>query len=76
MATYLAHRVIVYEGKLSIDCVGNPPQSLLTGMNLFLSHLDITCRRDPTSLRPRINKHESTEDGEQKSAGYHYYMDD
>ncbi|KAL1553271.1 ABC transporter E member 2 [Salvia divinorum] len=76
MATYLADRVIVYEGKPSIDCVGNSPQSLLTGMNLFLSHLDITCRRDPTSLRPRINKHESTEYREQKSAGSHYYMDD
>ncbi|KAL0302514.1 UNVERIFIED_CONTAM: ABC transporter E family member 2 [Sesamum angustifolium] len=37
MATYLADRVIVYEGKPSIDCVANSPQSLLTGMNLFLS---------------------------------------
>jgi energy-coupling factor transporter ATP-binding protein EcfA2 len=37
MATYLADRVIVYEGKPSIDCVANCPQSLLTGMNLFLS---------------------------------------
>ncbi|KAK6158537.1 hypothetical protein DH2020_005851 [Rehmannia glutinosa] len=37
MATYLADRVIVYEGKPSIDCTANAPQSLLTGMNLFLS---------------------------------------
>jgi ATP-binding cassette subfamily E protein 1 len=37
MATYLADRVIVYEGEPSIDCVANTPQSLLTGMNLFLS---------------------------------------
>jgi hypothetical protein len=37
MATYLADRVIVYEGKPSIDCIANCPQSLLTGMNLFLS---------------------------------------
>ncbi|PWA93010.1 ATP-binding cassette sub-family E member 1 [Artemisia annua] len=37
MATYLADRVIVYEGTPSIDCVANAPQSLLTGMNLFLS---------------------------------------
>ncbi|KAG6424117.1 hypothetical protein SASPL_114530 [Salvia splendens] len=69
-------KVIVYEGEPSIDCVATSPQSLLTGMNLFLSHLDITCTRDPTNFRPRINKHESTEDLEQKSAGYHYYMDD
>ncbi len=37
MATYLADRVIVYEGEPSIDCVANTPQSLLTGMNMFLS---------------------------------------
>ncbi|KAF5779936.1 putative capsular-polysaccharide-transporting ATPase [Helianthus annuus] len=37
MATYLADRVIVYEGTPSVDCVANAPQSLLTGMNLFLS---------------------------------------
>lgn len=37
MATYLADRVIVYEGTPSIDCTANSPQSLLTGMNLFLS---------------------------------------
>lgn len=37
MATYLADRVIVYEGKPSLDCIANCPQSLLTGMNLFLS---------------------------------------
>uniref|UniRef100_M4DA75 ABC transporter E family member 2 n=1 Tax=Brassica campestris TaxID=3711 RepID=M4DA75_BRACM len=76
MATYLADRVIVYEGQPSIDCTANCPQSLLTGMNLFLSHLNITFRRDPTNFRPRINKLESTKDREQKSAGSYYYLDD
>lgn len=37
MATYLADKVIVYEGKPSIDCIANAPQSLVSGMNLFLS---------------------------------------
>ena len=37
MASYLADRVIVYEGQPSVDCTANSPQSLLTGMNLFLS---------------------------------------
>lgn len=37
MATYLADRVIVYEGMPSLDCIANTPQSLVTGMNLFLS---------------------------------------
>ncbi|KAM7268873.1 hypothetical protein ACFE04_011039 [Oxalis oulophora] len=68
MATYMADRVIVYEGTPSLDCTANSPQSLQTGMNLFLSHLDITFRRDPTTYRPRINKLNSTKDSEQKSA--------
>lgn len=32
------------------------PQSLLAGMNRFLSLLEITFRRDPNNFRPRINK--------------------
>ncbi|KAK8508289.1 hypothetical protein V6N13_055737 [Hibiscus sabdariffa] len=76
MATYLADRVIVYEGEASVNGIANPPQSLITGMNLFLSHLDITFRRDPTNYRPRVNKLDSTKDREQKSAGSYYYLDD
>ncbi|KAK2425454.1 ABC transporter E family member [Trifolium repens] len=76
MANYLADRVILYEGQPSIDCTANCPQSFLTGMNLFLSHLDITFRRDPTNFCPRINKLGSTEDIEQKNAGTYYYLDD
>lgn len=44
-------------------------------MNLFLRNLDITFRRDPTNYRPRINKHGSTKDREQKDAGTLYYID-
>ncbi|KAI8541762.1 hypothetical protein RHMOL_Rhmol08G0087500 [Rhododendron molle] len=76
MATYLADRVIVYEGQASVDCTANAPQSLLTGMSLFLSHLNITFRRDPTNYCPRISKLESTKVREQKSAGSYYYLDD
>jgi ATP-binding cassette subfamily E protein 1 len=45
-------------------------------MNLFLSNLDITFRRDPTNYRPRINKGGSTKDREQKEAGTYYYIGD
>ncbi|GJP37124.1 hypothetical protein CLOM_g21562 [Closterium sp. NIES-68] len=76
MATYLADRVIVYEGQPSVDCTARTPQSLNSGMNLFLSQLDITFRRDPTNFRPRINKIDSIKDREQKSAGTYYYLDD
>ena len=69
MATYLADRVIVYEGIPSIDCVARSPQTLLSGMNSFLENLSITFRRDPTNYRPRINKMESLKDREQKVRG-------
>ena len=51
MATYLADRVIVFEGTPSINTKACAPQSLLTGMNKFLEQLQITFRRDPTNFR-------------------------
>lgn len=76
MATYLADRVIVYEGQPSKCATARTPQQLQSGMNLFLSNLEITFRRDPTNYRPRINKMHSTKDREQKEAGTYYYMDE
>lgn len=76
MATYMASRVIVYEGTASVACTANPPQSLLTGMNKFLRILEITFRRDPTNFRPRINKMDSIKDREQKEAGTYFFIDE
>ena len=45
-------------------------------MNKFLKMMDITFRRDPTNFRPRINKHESRKDQEQKAEGNYFLMDD
>ncbi|KAL6207027.1 hypothetical protein ACLB2K_024272 [Fragaria x ananassa] len=64
------------EGTPSVDCTANAPQSLLAGMNIFLSHLDITFRRDLTNYQPRISKLNSTKDTEQKNARSYYYLDD
>jgi ATP-binding cassette, sub-family E, member 1 len=69
MATYLADRVIVFDGNPGIDAHANPPESLLTGCNTFLKNLDVTFRRDPTNFRPRINKYKSQLDQEQKMSG-------
>lgn len=63
MATYLADRVIVFEGKPSVDTTAHTPQSLLNGMNRFLELLEITFRRDPNNFRPRINKTNSVKVG-------------
>ena len=51
MATYLADRVIVFEGEPSIKTKACAPQSLLNGMNKFLEQLSITFRRDPNNYR-------------------------
>uniref|UniRef100_A0A7S1T868 Probable ATP-dependent transporter ycf16 n=1 Tax=Compsopogon caeruleus TaxID=31354 RepID=A0A7S1T868_9RHOD len=75
MATYLADRVIVYEGTPAKSCVACSPQTLLTGMNRFLKNLEITFRRDPSNYRPRINKKESVKDKEQKLSGNYFFVD-
>ncbi|KAL3879506.1 hypothetical protein ACJMK2_031802 [Sinanodonta woodiana] len=76
MATYLADRVIVFDGTPSIDTKANSSQSLLNGMNKFLETLDITFRRDPNNFRPRINKLNSARDVEQKKAGHFFFLED
>lgn len=75
MATYLADRVIVYDGQPGVDATANSPQALLTGMNKFLKNLDVTFRRDPNTYRPRINKSDSQMDQEQKSSGDFFVWD-
>ncbi|KAL2918077.1 Fe-S cluster-binding ribosome biosynthesis protein [Polyrhizophydium stewartii] len=75
MATYLADRVIVYDGIPSVHAHANRPESLLTGMNTFLKALEITFRRDPTNFRPRINKAESVKDKEQKLSGNYFFLE-
>ncbi|KAJ9495346.1 Fe-S cluster-binding ribosome biosynthesis protein [Exophiala xenobiotica] len=76
MATYLADRVIVFDGKPSVDAQANTPESLLTGCNKFLKNLDVTFRRDPNSYRPRINKYQSQMDQEQKLAGNYFFLEE
>ncbi|KAI1925354.1 Fe-S cluster-binding ribosome biosynthesis protein [Ophidiomyces ophidiicola] len=76
MATYLADRVIVFDGKPSVDARANQPESLLTGCNKFLKNLDVTFRRDPNSYRPRINKDKSQLDQEQKLNGNYFFLED
>ncbi|XP_033631742.1 ATP-binding cassette sub-family E member 1-like [Asterias rubens] len=76
MATYLADRVIVFDGLPSIKTRANSPQSLLHGMNCFLKALQITFRRDPNNFRPRINKMNSVKDTDQKRSGQYFFLED
>lgn len=75
MATYLADKVIVYQGTPGFECVAKSPSPLVEGMNVFLKDLDVTFRRDPVSYRPRINKLNSVKDREQKISGNYFYIE-
>jgi ATP-binding cassette, sub-family E, member 1 len=72
LASYLADKVILFEGVPSKDCEANSPQNLEEGMNKFLKHLNITFRRDENNWRPRINKQGSVKDTEQKTSGKYF----
>ncbi|XP_063718795.1 ATP-binding cassette sub-family E member 1-like [Symsagittifera roscoffensis] len=75
MATYLADRVIVFEGQPGIKTKALSPQTLLAGMNQFLKSLNITFRRDPNNFRPRINKLNSVKDSDQKAKGQYFFIE-
>eukprot|EP00568_Trieres_chinensis_P001251 CAMPEP_0183309222 /NCGR_PEP_ID=MMETSP0160_2-20130417/24568_1 /TAXON_ID=2839 ORGANISM="Odontella Sinensis, Strain Grunow 1884" /NCGR_SAMPLE_ID=MMETSP0160_2 /ASSEMBLY_ACC=CAM_ASM_000250 /LENGTH=657 /DNA_ID=CAMNT_0025473217 /DNA_START=245 /DNA_END=2218 /DNA_ORIENTATION=+ len=76
MATYLADRVVVYHGNPGVEATASRPQSLLSGMNMFLKSLEVTFRRDPVNFRPRINKKGSQKDSEQKASGAYFFYDE
>lgn len=59
MATYLADKVICFDGIPAKLATCGTPQSMVSGMNKFLKLMEISFRRDPTNFRPRINKHNS-----------------
>lgn len=69
MGIYLGNKVIVFSGSPSLKSTANEPLSIGEGINKFLKELDITFRRDSVSLRPRINKINSTKHREQKKKG-------
>lgn len=75
MSTYLASRVIVYDGEPGKNAIAHTPQSQISGMNRFLRSLSITFRRDPYNYRPRINKLNSQKDAEQKASGNYFFID-
>lgn len=76
MATYLADKVIVFDGQPAKDTFCSAPESLVSGMNTFLKMMDITFRRDPNNFRPRINKNQSVKDVEQKKTGNYFLMEE
>lgn len=70
---YLADKIIVFEGTPAKEGQVTGPYKMEDGMNRFLTHLNITVRRDIESHRPRINKPDSRLEREQKESGKLYY---
>jgi len=69
---YLSDKIMVFTGEPAEKGKAEGPFSVNDGMNLLLKYLDITVRRDKDTKRPRINKHGSVLDREQKEAGSYY----
>jgi ATP-binding cassette subfamily E protein 1 len=69
---YLSDKLMVFSGEATKKGNAEGPYPVEEGMNLLLKNLDITLRRDKDTKRPRINKHDSVLDREQKQAGEYY----
>ena len=71
---YVSDSLMVFLGEAGKYGKAYSPVDLETGMNRFLSNLEVTFRRDPDSGRPRVNKPNSKLDREQRSTGHYYYQ--
>jgi len=73
MIDMISERLIVFNGEPAVHGEVHGPFAMRKGMNMFLENLNITFRRDEETRRPRVNKHQSKLDREQKSKGEYYY---
>ncbi|MEM1720417.1 MAG: ribosome biogenesis/translation initiation ATPase RLI, partial [Desulfurococcaceae archaeon] len=73
--TYVSDKVVVFWGEPAVEGRSTKPMELREGLNLLLSYLDVTVRRDPETGRPRINKPGSVLDREQKQVGRYFHVD-
>lgn len=69
----ISDSLVIFHGNPGREGHATSPMSKSEGMNQFLRSLEITYRRDETSMRPRVNKSESRLDREQKQSGHFYY---
>ena len=69
----ISDSIVIFHGIPGREGLATSPKSKGEGMNQFLNSLDITYRRDETSMRPRVNKSDSRLDREQKQSGHFYY---
>ena len=70
----VSDRMLVFTGRPGVSGEATAPLGKEEGMNLFLSEVGLTYRRDVNSGRPRVNKPDSKLDREQKERGEYYYV--
>jgi ATP-binding cassette subfamily E protein 1 len=69
---YVSDKIMVFTGEPTKNGSASGPYGINEGMNQLLKYLDITVRRDKDTKRPRINKHDSVLDREQKKDNRYY----
>ncbi|MEM2087654.1 MAG: ribosome biogenesis/translation initiation ATPase RLI [Thermoproteota archaeon] len=70
---FFSDRVILVQGEPSVRGYASMPMRVVEGMNSLLNYLDVTLRREPENLRPRINKKGSKTDRLQRAQSKYYY---
>jgi ATP-binding cassette subfamily E protein 1 len=70
----ISDRIMVFGGMPGLEGKATKPLSKGDAMNMFLSDVNITMRRDKHSGRPRINKPHSRLDREQRERNEYYYV--
>lgn len=70
---FLADSVMVFSGEPGVRGFASPPLSMREGFNKLLEDLNVTFRRDPDTLRPRVNKEGSRLDRYLKEIKEYYY---
>ncbi len=70
---FISDRLMIFDGEPAVKGQAHAPTSLREGMNIFLSNMNVTFRRDVETGRPRVNKPESKVDRIQRQVGEYYY---
>jgi ATP-binding cassette subfamily E protein 1 len=73
IADFISDSLMVFQGEPGVEGLASSPMLVKRGMNVLLSNLGITMRRDPESGRPRVNKEGSYLDRMQKARGEFYW---
>ncbi len=73
IADFISDSIMVFQGEPGMRGYASSPTLVKRGMNVLLSNLGITMRRDQESGRPRVNKEGSYLDRMQKARGEFYW---